>query len=166
MTLQSISKRRPPARRASAGVGLIEILIAVVILAFGLLGIAALQATALRSSQSSINRNEAVAQSYAILDAMRANRANALIGKYNLATLTCEVPDEDGTLAAADLHHWVSRLRSKDGLGETSDTCVMIQQLGGMTDTFSITVQWNDSRGKAGNSQQPDTQSVVTVSRI
>jgi type IV pilus assembly protein PilV len=164
MTLQSISKRRPPARRASAGVGLIEILIAVVILAFGLLGIAALQATALRSSQSSINRNEAVAQSYAILDAMRANRANALIGKYNLDTLTCEVPEEDGTLAAADLHHWVNRLRSKDSLGATSDTCVMIQQLD--ADTFSITVQWNDSRGKAGNSQQPDTQSVVTVSRI
>ena len=61
--------------RAVAGVGLIEVLIAVVVLAFGLLGIAAMQITSLRSSQSALERSQAVAQSYAMFDAMRANRA-------------------------------------------------------------------------------------------
>ena len=45
--------------RHVAGVGMIEVLIAIVILAFGLLGIAALQMTALRGSQSSLQRSQA-----------------------------------------------------------------------------------------------------------
>ena len=42
------------------GMSLLEVLIAVLVLAIGLLGIAALQATALRNSQSSLERNQAV----------------------------------------------------------------------------------------------------------
>ena len=156
----------PPAPRAGAGIGLIEILVAIVILAFGLLGIAALQATALRTSQSSISRNEAVAQTYAILDAMRANRSNALIGKYDLTAWTCAVPDDDGTLAGKDLNHWVARVRSAQGLGAGADTCVKIEPVAGIQDTYRISIKWDDSRGNAGGNAQPNIQTVSTASRL
>ena len=78
------------------GVGLVEVLVAVLVLAIGLLGIAALQATTLRNSQSSIERTQAVVQTYTILDAMRANLNVARGGGYNMA-LTCAPPALDGT---------------------------------------------------------------------
>ena len=52
------------APRTSRGVGLIEVLIAVLVMGIGMLGIAALQATSLRNSQSSLERGNAVIQTY------------------------------------------------------------------------------------------------------
>jgi type IV pilus assembly protein PilV len=166
-----------PGRHAAAGVGLIEVLVAIAILAFGMLGIAALQAAALRSSQSSINRNEAIAQSYAILDAMRANRDNALLGKYDMGTYdpddesstswTCAVPDNDGvTLASADRNEWMTRLRSPQGLGDSA--CAIIEPVAGVENTFEVRIRWDDSRGAVGAEKESDDndQTIVTTSRL
>ena len=166
--------RRAPGRSGNAGFSMIEVLIAVVILTFGMLGIAALQALALRSSQSSIARNEAVAQSSAILDAMRANREQALLGAYTLGAYdagdpsgtswTCGVPADDGTLAGKDLNEWMGRLQSTQGLGPSA--CTIIAPVTGMQDTFQVRVRWDDSRGNAGRAVQPDDQIIVTTSRL
>ena len=155
---------RMSSRKASAGVGLIEILVAVVILAFGLLGIAALQATALRTSQSAIERNEALVQSYAILDAMRVNRNDALIGAYNLAFPTCALPDDDGSLARKDLRKWIQTLRSNEALGATA--CVGITPVAGAENTFKITVEWDNSRGHVSGTSQAVKDKFETVSRL
>jgi type IV pilus assembly protein PilV len=66
-------------------VGLIEVLVAVLVLGIGLLGVAAMQATALRNSQSSLERSQGVMHVYTILDAMRANPQAARAGGYNMA---------------------------------------------------------------------------------
>jgi len=76
MTPRPLHARRHAAF-ASRGVSLLEVLIAVLILAIGLLGVAALQASALRNSQSSLERSQAVIYTYTILDSMRSNTANA-----------------------------------------------------------------------------------------
>ena len=134
-----------------AGVGLIEILIAVVVLAFGLLGIAALQATTLRNSQSALQRSTAAVQTYAILDRMRANRAAAIIGAYNIGR-TCVIPDPGTTLAASDLSEWITDLQDPQrGLGPGA--CGKIAAGSGPND-FVITVEWDDSRGNLGSSAQ------------
>ena len=65
------------------GVGLIEVLIAVLVLAVGLLGVAALQAVTLRNSGSSIERSQAVIQAYGALDMLRANKDAAKAGSFN-----------------------------------------------------------------------------------
>ena len=74
------------------GVGLVEVLVAVTVLAIGMLGIAAMQATALHNRQSAVERSEAVVHSYGILERMRANHAVAANGGYDLATMTCNPP--------------------------------------------------------------------------
>ena len=62
--------------RRQSGISLIEVMVSVLILSIGLLGIAAMQATALRNGQSSLERSQAVVQSYSILDTIRADRDN------------------------------------------------------------------------------------------
>jgi type IV pilus assembly protein PilV len=119
---------------------MIEVLIAIVVLAFGMLGVAALQMTALRSSQSSLESSQATVQTYAILDAMRANREVARIGGYNLDTMTCSAPDR-GTLAMNDLANWIDSL--KQTLGQSACAQVACGSV-----ECTIAVQWNDARAK------------------
>ncbi|PJK06471.1 type IV pilus modification protein PilV [Lysobacteraceae bacterium NML71-0210] len=70
-------------QRYQQGVGLIEVLIAVLVLAVGLLGVAALQAVTLRNSGSSVERSQAVIQAYGALDMLRANKDAAISGAFN-----------------------------------------------------------------------------------
>jgi len=62
----------------SKGFTLIEALIAVVILAIGLLGIAGLQATNLKNNQSAYNRSQATLLAYDMADRIRANSSEAI----------------------------------------------------------------------------------------
>lgn len=63
--------------RKSAGFSMIEVLIALVILAIGLLGFALLQTMNLRFTQSANYRTQATNLTYDLLDQMRANRFQA-----------------------------------------------------------------------------------------
>ena len=62
------------------GAGLIEVLITVLDLAVGLLGISALQLTALKNNQSAMQRSLAVVHSYTIVEAIRAEPGKTNIG--------------------------------------------------------------------------------------
>lgn len=123
------------------GSGLIEVLIAVLIMGIGLLGIAAMQATALRNSQSALDQSQAVIQTYAILDAMRANRDNALTGAYNQAAMVCDPPVGDTTLAQKDIRSWITSLEAT--LGGGANTCGRVSCVAGVC---TVSVQWDDSR--------------------
>ena len=61
-------------RRVQSGSSLFEVMIAVLVLSTGMLGVAAMQSTSLRNSQSAFQRSQAVVLTYAISDAMRANQ--------------------------------------------------------------------------------------------
>lgn len=135
------SHSHPSFRSRQQGVSLIEVLVAVLIMGVGLLGIAAMQATALRNSQSSLERSQAVVQTYSILDAMRANHAVAVGGGYDLDR-TCDIPAA-GTLADNDRRAWITSLIAT--LGE--DACGTINCPA--NSACQITVDWDDSRGTA-----------------
>lgn len=139
----------------SRGAGLIEVLVAVLVMAIGLLGIAAMQASALRNSQGALERSQAVVQTYAILDAMRANRSAALAGAYNIG-MTCALPTA-GTLVQTDLNLWIGALRQT--LNPTA--CGSIARDG---DVFVVTVRWNDQRATGSASEDPI--SVVTRTQL
>jgi type IV pilus assembly protein PilV len=138
------------------GLSLIEVLIAMLILAIGLLGIAAMQATTLRNSQSAFDRTQAVVLSYAMLDRMRANASAARAGNYNLAE-TCTAPTATTTLIQKDHRQWIQELRST--MGDATTTCGTISCAANIC---TVTVKWNDSRATAGLSNQ----TLTTTSRI
>jgi type IV pilus assembly protein PilV len=153
--------------RLQKGVGLIEVMISVLIMGIGLLGIAAMQATALRNNQSALERTQATIQSYSILDAMRANRIRALAGDYNLAR-TCTAPG-GGTLAQNDLSRWIGSLRTT--MGDNDGSCGTIV-CNDVTDTCRVTVEWDDSRASDGLDAQgvevndANRNVVTTVARL
>lgn len=155
--------------RSQRGASLLEVMISVLILGIGLLGIAAMQATALRNSQGSLERSQAVIQSYAILDAMRANRERAIAGDYNLPVMTCVAPATGASLAASDLHDWLTALRDpRMGVGSTA--CGQIQCAGSNGDCI-VSVQWSEARATDATadgtvSAGQDARSFVTEARI
>jgi type IV pilus assembly protein PilV len=81
---------------------MIEVLVAVLILAIGLLGVAALQATALRNSQSAMERSQGVVHAYAVFDSMRANPVAARGGDYNVG-MSCNAPACGSVACVADV---------------------------------------------------------------
>lgn len=144
---------QPLGPRHVRGMSLIEVMVSVLVLAVGLLGVAATQSVALRGGQSSLESSQAVMQTGSIVEAMRANRANA--ASYNLAAMTCTAPGGVG-LASADIDAWIGSLKST--IGNSATTCGRIT---GCPGACVITVQWDDTRGGGGIAR-----TVVTRTRI
>ena len=130
--------------RRPRGMTLVEVLVTIVILSFGLLALAGLQVTALGGSKNASNRTVATMLSYAILDAMRANRQPALNGNYNLAL--SGTPGSGTALAEQDLRRWRTELARRLPAGTGS---VQI----GAGNVVTIVVQWDDTRGASAPTQ-------------
>ncbi|UYC13652.1 type IV pilus modification protein PilV [Xanthomonas sp. CFBP 8445] len=147
--------------RHMAGVTLIEVMISVLILGVGMLGVAAMQTTALRNNQSALQRSQIVMQTYTILDAMRANRSAAMLGAYNTGSMLCTAPAA-GDLVASDKAVWLSGLKTAIG-GDPATTCGSIACNDG---NCTITVQWDDSRGKNADGAGSTTQTLSTTAQL
>lgn len=145
----------------SRGTSLIEVLIAVLILGIGLLGIASMQAITLRNGQSSMERSQAVMQTYSILDAMRSNVLVARANAYVMPR-TCTVPAATATLAQNDLNAWMTNLQANLGAAACGTIACVATVPVSPGRVCTVTVEWNDSRGSAGSS----AQTTVTRSRI
>lgn len=148
------SPMRSPGPASNAGMSMIEVLVAILLLVFGMFGVAAMQAASLRNSQSAMDHTQAVIQTYGMLDRMRANVPQARIGNYNLLTMTCALPDA-GTLAQNERREWIQNLKSN--LGEAACGQVVCNDT-----TCVITVRWDDSRGTGGSA----TRTLVTRTRL
>lgn len=141
------------------GMSLIEVMVAVLVLAVGLLGIAAMQSLALRGGQSSLESTQAVIQTASIIEAMRANPDGSYNGTY------AAVPTGT-TLAARDLNEWMAGMRGQANWRGVRVTPAIIgasaqASIAGCPDNCVITVQWDDSRAGGGT-----TRTLVTETRI
>ena len=136
-------------RRHQQGFTLMEVLVAVIVLAIGLLGLAGLQATGLKSNHSAYLRSQATHLAYDVADRMRANRTAARSGDYDI-----DLGDtaSGSTMAATDLIAWKNSvtqlLPSGDGSVAVAD------------DIAVIIIQWDDTRagGSATEQFRMDTQ--------
>lgn len=142
--------------RSQAGVGLIEVLVALVVLSIGLLGVAALLATSLSTNNSAMSRSMAVVSSYSILDAMRADNTNAKAGQYNTTVKSNACPTGQGTLASTQLASWCGQLGTYFGQTTNTQGIINCTTLG----ICQVQVVFDDSRaGKGGvNNQTVTTQ--------
>lgn len=150
------------ARRRQRGIGMIEVLIAVLVVSIGFLGMAALQAKALSTNNSAMARSMATVASYSILDAMRADIVKAGTGAYNgtVTASSCSAPGSTSTLATAQLYAWCTELGRALGAVDTTSGTINCSAAGSTSIDCTVTIQFDDSR--AGTSMGSTTQKVVT----
>jgi type IV pilus assembly protein PilV len=137
-----------------SGVGLIEVLVAVLVLSIGFLGVAALQAMSLSTNNSAMTRSMATISSYSILDAMRADAASARNSAYNTTVTASACPTATATMANVQLKQWCSQLGKNLGAAATTTGKINCQGTGQCT----VTITFDDSRaGLSGASNQTVT---------
>lgn len=121
-------------------------MIALLVLSFGLLGMAALQTAALRSGQMAGMRTQAVQTAMDMIERMRANPAGVAAGRYDVKRTHLPRPRAAPDPARDDLAAWRAALaRLPDGRGEIrrcSRECPAAA-------TYSVTVWWNAARDPA-----------------
>lgn len=153
----------PAASHRQRGATLIEILVALLILSFGFLGMAALQARAIKGSVSAEQRTQATYHAQYMLDVMRVDREHARGGDYNTGTDAVCNPAAFGTtpttLADNSRKQWLTLVKQTMGRPDDATTCVRIQCDADYNCT--VRIQWDDSR--AGGLTD---QTVVLSSRV
>ena len=149
------------------GFTLIEVLIAMLVLAVGLLGLAGLQATSLKNYQSAYNRSQATQLAYDLADRMRANvtgltsyTTGAAAEKANCRITTdgseADTAADDlfagcsqADMAANDLFEWNSAIST-----------VLPSGVGTVTiadGVYTIAITWDDDRD-GDDSNNPNFQ--------
>jgi len=167
-------KRLNVLAKLQRGYSLIEVLIAVVVLAVGLLGIAGLQVLSIKNTQSAYLRSQATLLAYDIIDSIRVNpavKASYAIGIGDPPTGTyssCIGTAADCTtanIAVYDLHQWKCVLGKWAGAApcDTGDLANIKGLLPGgdasvvvTGDDVTVTVQWidKDLREKADTDEK------------
>jgi type IV pilus assembly protein PilV len=148
-----ISKRR------ATGMTLAEVLVTLLLVSTGLLGIAALQLTSLKSNQEAHVRVQATTLAADILDRMRANSNAARSGAYNVAF---NGTGAAGTLAGIDLAAWQAQI---DAVlpGGTDNAAGMVQVDG--NNIATVTIRWGQRADRA-TMQEDELVTFVTRSEI
>lgn len=138
------------------GFSLFEVLVALVILAIGMLGIARMLMIAHKANSSSYIRQQSIQAAYDIIDHMHANRQAAINGNYNVNNLvssgapaipsapstTCDTSACSSTqLASYDSWRWLSAELTKlpNGCGAVSTNTV------GLNTVITVIIQWDDN---------------------
>lgn len=127
-------------RRRQQGIGMIEVMVAVLILAIGLLGIAALQAITLKNTGSSASRTQAAMQVYSMMDIIRADRDN--LGTYNTNIYT----DGEEGAEPGSMEGWLWGLKAT-----VAPDAQGLVRCNADSMTCTVGVKWNDERGTGGN---------------
>jgi type IV pilus assembly protein PilV len=133
-------------REREAGASMIEVLVTMVIIAFGLLGMAGLQAQLQVSELEAYQRTQALMLVNDMASRISSNRLNAasyVTGTTYGASMTC--PTSTATMAAQDIKEWCEALQ---GAAEKTGTTRQGSMLGGrgcvqsVGGDYMITVAW------------------------
>ncbi|MDP3843383.1 MAG: type IV pilus modification protein PilV [Oxalobacteraceae bacterium] len=138
------------------GFSLLEILITLVIISFGLLGIAGVIVNSLKNNQSSYSRSQASLLANDIIDRMRANRTTAETSPSPYTLAIGGTPSGSGVVLS-DLTEWRASLASAMPSGTGSVA------LDGATKKLTIVVQWNDSRASGDTTTFGLSSQQITV---
>ncbi len=147
-----------PCHRRQAAFTLIEVLISVVILSIGLLGLAGLQTTGLKSNNSAYLQSQASIHANDIIERMRANRTAALDADYNITdTTTTPTSDSSSSIADQDLTEWRTLVSTLP-----SGTSSVTNNSGQVT----VVISWNDSHTRLRNSDGLSTRTLRLISEL
>lgn len=133
------------------GVGLIEVLVTVLIMATALLTLSAMQMRSLQFNQSAYLRSQANILAYDIIDRMRLNRTH--VTKYVIDYNT-DAPSGT-TLAETDLHEWKKLVEDllPEGLGQVKCNSNGI---------CTISIRWSEQNQSENNDEDIATFEYTT----
>jgi type IV pilus assembly protein PilV len=150
---------RHPGQR---GFTLLEVLVALVVLSFGLIGLAMLQTTSLRFNNDSYMRSQATFLAYDLVDRMRANITGAEAGNYCITNATsttappgtpetCGADSTNGcadakSLAEYDIAAWYDLQKKylSPAASASSVSRVTKATAGKTVSVYTITMRWNE----------------------
>ncbi|WP_148169613.1 type IV pilus modification protein PilV [Pseudomonas chlororaphis] len=135
--------------RGQAGMTLIEVLVAVLILGVGLLGAAAVQLNALRYTDSALMTSQASFIAYDMLDRIRANSG----ADY---TVAAPAAGNFAVVRDQDLYDFAHNIESFGG--PTAEGHIGLKQ-----GVFTISITWDDSRAERSAQK---SRSFVLSSRV
>ena len=141
--ISHLSKR--PSVHGQHGFTLLEVMVAILVVAGGLLGLAALMNAGLRNNQSANAQTQAVWLAYDMLDRLRADRVNALAAagaNYNVALGAAS--SSSAAFPKAQVTEWKTLLAANLPVGDGS---VVVNPT---TREVTVVVQWSDARVKGG----------------
>jgi len=144
-------------RRGQSGFSLIEVLLAVAVLAIGLLAGSRMQMLGLNYTQGGMIRSHAILAANDILDRIRLNREEAVLnGAYDAVATSNGVPADPGCMSAGctaaeialvDIREWGGYF----GLGDQTATSTPLRNAVGTitrnTDEFTVTISWTELVG-------------------
>lgn len=131
------------------GFTLLEVLVAMLVLAIGLLGLAGLVTSAMRNNLSASHRTQATWMAYDIIDRMRANRAvmSSYVTAMGTAATCSASASTAGTVAVQDIAAWKNQLACALPAGNGS---VSFPSSG----RARVVIRWDDSRGMQDSTNQ------------
>jgi type IV pilus assembly protein PilV len=127
----------PALSRRQTGTTLIEVLVAVLILAVGLLGAAVIQLNALKSTDSSRMSSQASFIAYDMLDRIRANAgADYAWSRFERAPASTA----GASVRDLDLHDFEANILSFAGESAKGSVAISANEV-------TVSISWDDSRG-------------------
>ena len=134
------------------GISMVEALVALVVIAVGMLGIAGLYLSSLQASRSAKLRSHAVELASSIADRIRANREAAVA--YSTDTYGGEPAERDcetvrctaDQLAEDDLAKWILDIRATlPGADAVTGTVTVTDRADPESDNYVINVTWREA---------------------
>lgn len=145
---------RKSCRFSQSGFSLLEVLIALVITAIGLMGFAVMMLNTLQNNRLAMERGIATFYAYEIIDCMRANKVGLSSGSYAINFADSAPACSTGSsVASCDLYLWRDELSKK--LPSLANGQAASGQITVSGSTVTVQIQW------AGSSQPWTTESTL-----
>lgn len=157
------SRQRTTAAREQRGVGLLEVMVAIILLSVGFLAAARMQVEGMRFSHGAYTLSQAKFMVLDMTERMRVNR-EALRGDFykgmttrsgtsNPACITNDTACTPADIAAADLHAWSQNLHATANVSNFTPllpSSVSIPARGSITysaaeGAYNVSVQWSET---------------------
>lgn len=146
--------------KKNRGFSLLEVLVTLLVVSFGLLGISALIANSLKFNQSAYARTQATWLANEIIDRMRANRVTAEVSVSPYAIAIDAAKPTGASIPEVDLNQWLTAVN--DNLPGGKGSVAYNAGSGKVT----VSVEWDDSSRLSGSSAVTGSGKVEVETRL